>query len=68
MKAKKSPVSGHVIIDVDAAGVKLLAKGTTQPPYQAEEHTQFLASLEERASKPLALDPPATPWHFAIHS
>ncbi len=67
MKAKMSPITGHVIIDVDETGVKLLAKGNAQPPFRTEEHTQFLESLTERASKPLAIESPVAPSHFAIH-
>ena len=68
MKARKSPITGHVLLDVDESGVKLLAQGNAQPPFRTEEYQRFVESITERATKPFAFDPHIPLPPFAHHA
>ena len=68
MKTRKSPVGGDVIIDVGQAGGKRLANPNVTVPFRPDEHVRFLASLEERATKPYALDATIPSRHFTVHA
>jgi hypothetical protein len=68
MKTRKSSIGGGVIVDVGRTGGKRSANSNITVPFRPDEHTRFLASLEERATKPYTLDATIPSRHLAVHA